>query len=116
MSIKRRKTTGKPLMLATAGLAVTACVGKEVTSGNLMPPQTIELCIEVEPENATVTVDGGPTPGTLADGECRDFYDGRVEIEATAEGYQDYSETIELYAPTLLEIEMIPDTAEDSGE
>ena len=115
MTIKRRKTNGKPLLLATAsvGLTITACIGKEVTSGNLMPPPMVELCIEVEPETAQVTVN----TVTVADGECTTVYEGSITIEATAEGYLDYSEVVDVYEETTTHnIEMVSETSEDSGE
>ena len=95
MSVKRRKTKGKPLLLATAGvgLTVSACNGgmKPEVSGNLMPPPMVEteLCIDVTPDNALVIVQGV----VVADEQCTNTY-GSVQIEATADGYEDYSEVI----------------------
>jgi len=114
MKINRRKTKGTPLLIATAGvgLTVTACIGKGVTSGNLMAPPMVELCIEVEPETAEVQVDGI----AVVDGDCSQVYEGIVTIEATADGYQDYSEDVEVYETTTHSIEMTPEVVEDSGE
>ena len=115
MNIYRRKTKGTPLLIATAGMGLTisACVGKTVTSGNLMPPPMMELCIEVEPETAEVTIDDM----LVADGECTQIYTETAIVEATAEGYQDYSAEVPVVEGTTTHnIEMVPETTADSGE
>jgi flagellar basal body rod protein FlgC len=113
MSIKRRKTTGKPLLIATAGvgLTVTSCIGKEVVSGNLMPPPMVELCIDVTPDEAAVTVDGV----VVADEQCTQVYEGMVQVDANAEGYVDYSENVEVYEDMTHEFELTQAT-DDSGD
>ena len=109
MNIRKRKTKGKPLLVATAslGMAVSGCngkVGPEV-SGNLMPPPFLELCIEVEPETAAVTVEGENVP----DGQCTQVYSSTVLVEATAEGYEEYSEEVSVEEGTNTHtIDMIP--------
>ena len=70
---------------------MTACdVLSPSVSGNLMPAPSLELCIEVEPEEAEVLVDTAP----VADGACTYVYTEEVQITATAEGYEDYMETV----------------------
>ena len=112
MSIKRRRTIGASLLVAGAGISMTVACGT-TTSGNLMAPEMVQLCIEVEPETAAVTVN----QASVADGECVDTYVGyTASIEATAEGYQDFTEEVEISASMTYTIEMIAegDTAEGS--
>ena len=99
MIIKRRKLSGKPLLLATAATAITisGCAAGEnsgpIASNPMAPPEYFEFCIEVDPKTAQVTLDGEP----MVDGECKDsVIEGDHEIAATAEGYRDYSEQINL--------------------
>lgn len=118
MTIKRRKKIGATLLVAGAGVTVSmvnACVG---TSGNLMAPPLVQLCIDVEPETATVTLSdsymyedtaytGGTDSLAITNGECThvDEYSS-VTISATADGYQDYSEEIVVEGKTTHAIEM----------
>ena len=120
--IKRRKPVGGSLLAAASVAGTTmvmaSCVsGKEVVSGNLMPPPNIniELCIEVSPEEAVVTVTDSWGEREIADGTCDSVPDGTVQITATAEGYDDYAVELEIYEDTTHEIEMIP-TAPEDGE
>lgn len=117
MSIRRRKKIGQSLLIAGAGVSLNmACFEKVGNSGNLMPPPMVELCIEVEPETAAVTVNTISVP----DGDCLEVYEGDTAIiEATAEGYQDHSEELSVTQDTTHSIEMIPEentTVEDTGE
>ena len=118
--IKRRKPVGGSLLAAASVAGTTmvmaSCVsGKEVVSGNLMPPPNIELCIEVTPEDAVVTVSDGWGVREVADGSCDSVLDGPVQVSATAEGYDDYAVELEIYEDITYEIEMIP-TAPEDGE
>ena len=114
MSIQRRKRIGKPLLVATAGvgLTVSSCTGKE-GFGNLMPPPTedmVELCIDVTPDNADVTVQGVP----VADEECIQTYQGTHIVEATSEGYEDYTDYVDVTNDMTHTFEMTQST-DDSG-
>ena len=115
--IKRRKSIGGSLLTAAsvAGstLVMSSCVGKEVVSGNLMPPPEIELCIEVTPEDAVVTVQHSWGQADIPDGSCELVGDGQMDISATADGYQDYAETIEVYEDTTHDIELVPLSDDD---
>lgn len=113
MSIKRRRTIGAALLIAGTGISMTiACGDKDsgivgVISGNLMAPPLAELCIEVEPETASVTVN----ENTIADGACIEVYqDNPIDLKATAEGYQDYAEELTISEDTTHSIEMEADT------
>ena len=117
MKIIRRKKIGTALLTATtSSLLITACdVIKPSVSGNLMPAPTFELCIEVEPETANVIVDSSE----VLDGECRNVYAPSAQVTATAEGYQDYEQIIDISEDTTHTITMIPESEEggnDSGE
>ena len=118
--IKRRKKIGNSLLtaasLAGTTLVMSSCVsGKEVVSGNLMPPPDIELCIDVSPEDATVMVNSGWQEVEVPNGSCEMFSPGGVQIEATAENYNDYSAELQLYEDTRHEIDMVPNEDGDSG-
>jgi|GEM_PF-5321062 len=115
MKIKRRKKIGTALLTATtSSILITACdIVNPSVSGNLMPQPSFELCIEVEPENAAVLVESQP----VADGTCTEVYYTLIQVQATAEGYQDYEETIQVTESTTHSINMIPvDGEEDSGQ
>ena len=122
MKIIKRKQFGKALLTASIGLGVSVvgCIdnkdddtlnGSEVVnddtsySGNLMPPPMVELCIDVTPDEANVTVN----ETTVSDGECTDIYEGNpADIEASAEGYENFSETITVTEDMTYAIEMTP--------
>jgi hypothetical protein len=113
MSIKRRRTIGVSLLIAGTGISMTiACGDKDSgligsTSGNLMAPPLAELCIEVEPETASVTVN----ENAIADGACTEVYqDNPIYLKATAEGFQDYEEELTISEDTTYSIEMEADT------
>ena len=115
MSIKRRRTKGKPLLIATAGvgLTVSACNGiKPEVSGNLMPPPMAELCIDVTPDDAVVTVEGA----VVADEQCTSVYGGYAEIEATADGYEDYSEVLTVDEDMTHTFELTPSVDDTAGQ
>ena len=105
MKIKRRRMRSRPLLAATGSATLLAGCVTGATSGNLVAPPMIELCVEVEPPEAeaAVTIDGW----ALEDDGCNEVYEGPVTVEATAEGYQDYAEELEVYAPTTHTIELI---------
>ncbi|MCO4748325.1 MAG: hypothetical protein KC912_26255 [Proteobacteria bacterium] len=89
---RRRKITGKPLLVASAAavLAVGCGTGKGgIVTGNLMPPPTVELCVSVTPESATITLNGEPfTAG------CVESYEGSpATLVVSAPGY--VSQTLE---------------------
>ena len=68
--------------------------GKKGT-GNALPPSTA-LCIDVEPQTALVTVGGKALP----ESGCVDVYQSMIKVEAKAEGYQEYSDNIQLLYST----------------
>jgi hypothetical protein len=73
-----------------------------MTSGNLVAPPMVELCVTVEPSTATVSVDGSPLDETL----CRGVYEGSHDLTAEAKGYVPYSAVVEVYADTVEDIVM----------
>ena len=97
MKVRQRRVTSTPLLLATSGLTITlmgcSVIEPEVT-GNLMPPPMVELCIEVEPKMAQVTVRGVP----VSSGKCVEMFSTLVQVEATAEGYEPYKENLDVLA------------------
>ena len=123
MKFKRRKQLGTALLTATFsfGVSVVGCVDNKDTddsdditispfdsgfAGNLMAPPTVDFCIDVTPDDANVTVDGDP----IADEECIQTFDGNnVRVEATAEGYLDYLEDVEVNNNTNHVFEMTPE-------
>ena len=125
MKIKRRKQLGTALLTATfsLGVSVVGCTdnndkdtdvleGVPVSpfdsgfAGNLMAPPTVDFCIDVTPDDADVTANGEP----IADEECIQTFDGNnVRVEATAEGYLDYLEDVEVNDDTNHVFEMIPE-------
>ena len=87
----RRKLTGQPLLVASAGALLISCSGKGKTDpidnvGNLMPaPRIIELCVDTSPPQSQVTIDG-----QRLEGRCLPFEgeaSGKLHIEVSAEGY-----------------------------
>ncbi|MFT4974250.1 MAG: hypothetical protein ACI8S6_000132 [Myxococcota bacterium] len=103
MKIRRRALTGTPLLVASAGAMLTIASCSGATSGNLVAPARVELCVTVDPDEAVVTVEGIELP---ADDRCTDIYEGPNTITATAEGFVDYSEQLEFYEDTTHNIEM----------
>lgn len=104
MSTRRRPLRGAPLLVASAGAAMAVgCDGitTGTTSGNLVAPPPVELCVEVSPEEATVTLDGVAFD---TEAGCQETWEGTHELAAEAEGYEPYSETIEIYEDTTKEI------------
>jgi hypothetical protein len=103
---RRRRLTGKGLLVASAGAVFVSCGG--TTSGNLVAPPMHELCLETDPDSAIVTANA---MDVAADG-CTVLDEGDVSLTATADGFEPYEEVIRLLSPTTHTIEMI---AADSG-
>ncbi|MFT5679480.1 MAG: hypothetical protein ACI8RZ_000384 [Myxococcota bacterium] len=111
MKIRRRTLTGVPLLVASAGAMMTIIgCGKgtsepfSVTSGNLVAPASVELCVTVDPDTAEVSINGQVM---AADDRCTSTYEGSSTITAEAEGYADHSETVEAYADTEHHVAMV---------
>ena len=109
MAVRRRKT-GRSLLVATVGIAVSACgLDKKddnlelMVTGNLVPPPTVELCVDIEPADAHVTVDDR----LLTDKHCQQVYRS-AQIAATSDGYQDYNETVSVEQSKTIVVNMIP--------
>ena len=109
---RQRRLTGKPLLLATAGVALAVgCggVGKKggEVMGNLMPPPKTRghLCVEVTPPDALVEIDGH-----LESKRCSfvEAYDGQFILRVTAKGYADWQEGVELKPEQTLKIDLVP--------
>jgi hypothetical protein len=109
MTIRRRNLTGTPLLVATAGAAISlvGCDGiVSTSSGNLVAPPMVELCVNLDPVEAVALVDGQDFE---ADG-CLDVYEGSHFLQAEAEGYLPYAETIEVNGDTTHDIVMTPES------
>jgi hypothetical protein len=89
---KRRRIQGKPLLVASVGVAVAlGCGGggalRDTTMvvGNLIapPPMDGEVCVDRVPADATVTIDGEPATErcTVVNGY------GPVSVEVSAPGF-----------------------------
>jgi hypothetical protein len=110
MKIHRRRVSGRPLLVASAGAALTlvACGEKEetgsFTSGNLVAPPEVELCVTVEPAEAVVTVDGAP----LAKGGCQSVYEGTHALHAEATGYRPFDQSVDVTKDMTFPIAMEP--------
>jgi len=109
MKVRRRRLSGRPLLVATsAGVALTITSCADSTSGNLVAPPQVQLCVEVVPDEATVSVDGVE----WTDERCEDVWEGLHTVDAVAEGYEDYSEEVMVDSPTTHEVTMV----EESGD
>jgi hypothetical protein len=81
-------------------------------SGNLMAPPMEEVCIEVEPESATVTVNGMP----VADGTCTTVLKYRsVSISAWAEGYEGYQADVQVDTKITHVIQMVANSVDSKS-
>lgn len=110
----RRPFTGKPLLVTTAGIAlsVVACSGGKSgpkddfgPTGNLVAPPTVQVCVTVEPAEAKVQVQGI----ALDSLNCIDIYGGSAQVIAEAEGYEKYDETVDVPGEgAQLTIKLIP--------
>lgn len=115
MSIKRRALRGAPLLVASAGAVLAVgCDGGSIgtTSGNLVAPPEVELCVNATPEEAAVQIDG---QDLNVETGCNSVWEGSHEITATAEGYDPYSETVEVYGDTTKEIVLTEASGETGG-
>jgi len=103
MELRRRKLTGVPLLVAGVGAVGVVGCGTVATSGNLVAPPMYEVCVTVVPPDATVTIDAEPVD---ADG-CLDVYEGSHQLDASAEGYVPYSETINVTENTTYDVVLV---------
>lgn len=95
---KRRSLAGKPLLLASGVGLSLACGGASYDSapvvGNLMPPPDSgrfarsQLCVDVLPATAVVTIDGVEAPSRCGHAELG----STVVIEVSAPGHRSFRE------------------------
>lgn len=111
MTVRRRRLTTTPLLVASAGAAMMLASCEGAVSGNLVAPAEAELCVDVMPEAAMASLQFNNAPVESEDG-CAQVYEGTVEVRAEAEGYQPYIETHEVYGDTRLEVTLQPEAAE----
>jgi hypothetical protein len=104
LSLRRRALSGRPLLVGCAGAIVLVSCGG-ATSGNLVAPPQVELCVTVEPPTAAVMVDEREVP----ESGCLSIYEGTHELTAEAEGYEPYAESIEVSDDTTHDIVMTPE-------
>lgn len=92
---RRRKLSGRPLLVATAATAMlVGCGGSGKASpdpppppGNLMPPPSrmIELCVDAEPDGAKVEASGARMQTLTERCEQVEVYEGgRVQLTVSA--------------------------------
>ena len=126
MKINRRCAVGQLLLGGVVATGVIGCAAdKESTlrgdtavnivvdsavTGNLMPPTEIELCVDVNPDSAALSITGAVDgDGTMMDGGCETNYGYMMmTITATAEGYEDHQEEQHFGEDTLHMIVMNP--------
>lgn len=109
MRIKRRKKIGLSLLVAGTGISVGAgCAQEKIISGNTVAPPTADLCFDVKPETATVTVDQKP----ILNSQCTSVRrDSKVIVEATAGRYEDYKQEVLVSGNTthVIQMKMVPE-------
>ena len=133
MKINRRRAVGQLLLGGVVAAGVIGCTAdKEDTlmgdtdfnivadsgvTGNLMAPPNVEFCVDVTPDNASVSITGAVDgDGTMADGDCETIYgDMMMTITATAEGYEDHEEEQYFGVDTLHTIVMNPISNSDGS-
>jgi hypothetical protein len=83
---RKRIRTARPLLIATTSLSLSfGCsageiIGEERPVGNLMAPQSTEVCVELLPEGyGTVTINQS-TPNEEG---CLEVYDNKARVEVT---------------------------------
>jgi len=114
MSIARRVLRGTPLLVSAAGAIVTIASGgcsKVVHPhpvGNLMPPPTMEVCVQVTPADAAaqVTLDGQ----AVDERGCAYVDRGMdtVTVDIQAEGYAPVHESAPAEAGQTLQYTLTP--------
>lgn len=111
MTVRRRRMTSTPLLVASAGAAMMIASCTQTTSGNLVAPAEAELCVDVKPPEAMARVQFNQVPVESEDG-CATVYQGTVEVRADADGFQPYVESHEVFQDTRLEVTLQPAPAE----
>ena len=113
MNIKRRKRIGLSLLVASTGISmgIGCTTGEKIeekprvedrVTGNLMPPPTIEFCVDVEPKTAEIKVNQSPLIES-----CTYVYPGaNVIVEAEAKGFKKYKEEISVTEKKTHKIEL----------
>ena len=99
---RRRKLTGRPLLIASAGAALVVGCGRltpVAPVGNLVvpPPRPEQVCIVTVPPDASVTIDGVATTTQCTATQSR----STVTVAVSAPGYD----------PQTVEVSMMADTA-----
>ncbi len=113
---KRRPLHGQPLLVASVGAAMAmtlGCSGGKTPEvevvGNLVAPPMVEgeVCIDVTPPEAAVTLDGQATTERCTTLESY----GGVTVEASAPGYTTHTEVVQLSEKVELEVALQPEVA-----
>lgn len=107
MTVRRRRLTATPLLVASAGAAMMVASCTQTTSGNLIAPAEVELCVDVQPDEAMARVQFNQVP-VASDDDCAFVYEGTVEVRVDAEGYRPYVESHEVYRDTNLDVTLQP--------
>ena len=113
---RRRTLTGRPLLVATVGVMMTAagCKEPEVAyppPGNLMPPPMVqggELCVDTVPADAVVTVDG-----VVVDPRCTTIEPGvmsrPIAVHVSAPGYDAQDQSVPLEPKMAITVTLAPE-------
>lgn len=107
MQVRRRRLTSTPLLVATAGAAMMIASCEATTSGNLVAPAEAELCVSVTPAEAMAQIQFNNNPVATESG-CDTVYQGAVEVQVDAEGYQTYEQVHDVFEDTTLDIALQP--------
>ena len=108
----RRPLTATPLLVASSALVlgcqdiVDKITDKGAVTGNLVAPPMYELCVDTEPADALVQIDGVD----LEEDGCSSVYEGSHEVTADAAGYAAHTETVEVLEDTTIAITLTADT------
>lgn len=113
MKVRRRRLTTTPLLVASAGAAMMIASCEGTTSGNLVAPAQVELCVNVMPAAAMPEVQIN-SQVIDSEGHCAEVYEGSVQVDVTATGYQPYSNSVEVYRDTTLDVTLTPAPAGDA--
>lgn len=113
MNVRRRRLTTTPLLVASAGAAMMIASCEGTSSGNLVAPAQVELCVNVMPEAAMAQVQFN-SRGVESEGNCAEVFEGDVQVDVTATGYQPYSNMVEVYRDTTLDVTLTPAPAGDA--
>ncbi len=110
----KRKRMGNALLVVTAGATAISVAGCPFTTGNLVAPATVQLCLEVTPDEAVSTV--GSWGDVEGDGCTAVYASSDIVVTTVAEGYETHNETLSITEDSTLTIELTPSSDTDEAE